>query len=83
LADETGEIEEQGEGIANDGCFVSIGQAEEGGSLEVTAGLGGIAGFGIALATQAQLPGIRANGQVARPTNLPAVGCVLREDKAD
>jgi hypothetical protein len=42
LADETGEIEKQGEGIANDGCFVSIGQAEEGGSLEVSAGLDSI-----------------------------------------
>ena len=83
FADETRQVEEQGEGIADDGSVVSVGEAEEGGALEVAAGLGGVAGLGITLAAHTQLPGIRADGQVTRQTDLTTVGCVLGECKAD
>ena len=83
LADETRQVAEQGKRVADDRRFVGVGQAEEGGAFEIVAGLGGVARFGIALATQAQLPGVGADGQVTRQADLAAVGSIFGECKAD
>ena len=83
FADKTRQVEEQGESVADDGRFVSVGETEEGGALEVAAGLGGIAGLGIALATEAQLPGVGVNRQVACQADLTAIGGVFGKCEAD
>ena len=66
LTDQAGEVEGQREGIADQGSLGGVGQAEPGRALEAAAGLAGVAGFGIALATDAQLPGGRTDRQVPR-----------------
>ena len=40
-------------------------EAEAGRALEAAAGLDGVAGFGVALATDAELPGVRADREIA------------------
>jgi hypothetical protein len=84
FADEAGEVKEQGEGVANDGSLVGVGETEEGSPLEVPAGLGSIARFGIALATHAQLPGVGVDGQVACQADLAAaIGGIFGECEFD
>lgn len=51
------QVEGQREGIADEHGLGGVGQAEPGRAFETAAGLAGIAGFGIALAAHAQLPG--------------------------
>jgi len=65
LEDETGKIGGESEGIANDHGFGRVGKAEPGGTFQVAVLLGGIAGFGIALAAHAELPEIGADLGIA------------------
>jgi len=65
LANQTSQVKGQRKGIADEGSLGGVGQAEPGGALETAAGLAGIAAFGIALASDAQLPGGRADLQIA------------------
>ena len=66
LANQTSQVKGQREGIADQGRLGGVGQAEPGRALETTALLTGIAGFGIALASDAQFPGGRTDRQVPR-----------------
>lgn len=63
--DQTGEVGGQGEGIRDEHGLGGVGDAEPGRAFEVAARLRGIAGFGIALATDAEFPGIRTDRDVA------------------
>ncbi len=67
--DQTGEVGSQGEGIGDEGGLGGVSDAEPGRAFEVAARLRGIAGFGIALAADAEFPGIRADGDIANQTN--------------
>lgn len=64
LADQAGEVEGQGEGVGDEHGLGGVLEAEPGRAFEVAAHLSGVAGFGIALATHAQLPGFGADWQV-------------------
>ena len=67
--DETCEIESQGEGIADGHGFGSVGQAKGPGAFEQSAGLDGIAGFGIGLSAGAQIPGLRTDLKITSQAN--------------
>ena len=62
---------------------MGVGQAEPGSALQVAACLGGIAGFGIALSAQAQLPGFGVYRQVPRQADLAAVGGSIGKGETD
>ena len=64
LADQAGEVEGQGEGVADEHGLSGIGEAEPGGAFEMAAHLQGVAGFGIGLAAHTQFPGVGADRQV-------------------
>jgi len=51
--DEAGQVEQEREGIAEQGGLGRIGEAEPGGSLQLVASLGGIAALGIGLSVDA------------------------------
>ena len=57
FTDETGQVEGQGKGIAEDGGLGGIRQAEERRAFELAAGLIGVAGFGVGETAETQVPG--------------------------
>lgn len=63
--DEASEVEEDGKGIADEGGLGGIVQAEVRRALEAEAGLVGIAGFGIGLSADAEMPEIRIDLDIA------------------
>jgi hypothetical protein len=63
--DEASEIEEAGKGISDEGGLGGIVQAEVRRALEAEAGLGGIAGFGIGLSADAEMPEVRIDLDIA------------------
>jgi hypothetical protein len=67
--DETCEVEEAGKGIADQGGLGRVIQAEVRRALEAEAGLGGIAGFGIRLSADAELPEIGTDLDIASEAN--------------
>ena len=73
FTDKAGEVEEQEEGITENGSFVSIGQAKPGSAFQVAAGLGCVAGFGVTLAAEAQFPGNGIDLHVTGQADLAAV----------
>jgi hypothetical protein len=83
LADEAGEVEEDGERIPDEGCFMSIGQAEPGRALQVAVRLGSIAGLGIALAAQTQLPGGGVHLKIPGQADLATVGGIFGESETN
>ena len=76
--DQTGEVGGQGEGIRDEHGLGGVGDAEPGRAFEVAARLRGIAGFGIALAADAEFPGIRIDGDIANQADR-----AVREIEAD
>ena len=64
--DQSGEIERQGKGVADEHGFGGVGQAESGRTFDVSASLGSIAALSIGLPADTQSPGIRTNLHVTR-----------------
>ena len=65
LADQAGEIEGQGKGVRDEHGFGGVVEAEPGGALDAAALLDGISALGVALASDAQLPGIGTDLEIA------------------
>jgi len=65
----TGKVCSQGEGVGDQDSLGSIVDAEPGRALDAAVLLSGVAGFGIGLAADAQLPGIGADLSVAGETD--------------
>lgn len=65
LRDQAGEIESQGEGVRDDHRFGGVVEAEPGGALDAAALLDGISALGVALTSDAQLPGIGTDLEIA------------------
>ena len=78
FADQASEIEGQGEGIGDEQGFGGVVEAEPGRTLDTAVLLNGVPAFGVALATNAQLPGIRTDLEVASQANT-----AIREAEAD
>ena len=66
FAHQTHEIESQRERVADQHGFGGIVQAKSRRAFELSAGLNGIAAFGIGLPAKAQLPIVGTDGQIAR-----------------
>ena len=80
--EQAGEIERQGESIADQHGFGGVGLAEGGGPFEVSTSLGGIAALGIGLPADMQLPGIGTDLHVRAKRMEPSgkVSVVVREN---
>jgi len=76
--DEASEVEENGKGIADEGGLGGIIYSEVRRTFEAEAGLGGIAGFGIGLSADAEMPEVRIDLDIASQAD----GAV-REGEAD
>lgn len=76
--DKASQVEHEGKGIAEQGGFGGVGEAEPGGTFQGSASLRGIAGLGIGLSADAQFPGSRADLRVACETD-----AAIRESQAD
>ena len=76
--DEAGQVEQEREGIAEQGGLGRIGEAEPGGALQLVASLGGIAALGIGLPADAQFPGVGADLHVTGEAD-----GAIRESQAD
>src|SRR5512137_925576 len=66
---EAGQVEHEGEGIAEQGGFGGVGETEPGRALQGSASLGSIARLGVGLSADAQFPGIRADLHIACETD--------------
>lgn len=69
FADQAGEIEGQGEGVGDEHGLGSVRQAKPGRALDAALHLNGISALGVGLATDAQLPGLRADLEIAGQAN--------------
>ena len=67
--DKARQVERQGQDITQEGGLGRIGQAETRNALELSAGLVGVAGFGIGEPSETQIPAGGANPQVTRQAN--------------
>jgi hypothetical protein len=76
--DEASEVEEAGKGIADEGGLGGIIYAEVRRAFKAEAGLGGIAGFGVGLSADAEMPEVRIDLDIASQAD----GAV-REGEAD
>jgi hypothetical protein len=70
LTEETDEVAGTGEKVGQERGFGRVGFAKPGGAFDASAGLAGVAAFGVAEAPQAQNPGRRANFEIAGQTNI-------------
>lgn len=78
LENETGEIESDRKGVADDGGFGGVFKTEPGGALELTVGEGSITRLGIGLAADAQFPGRRIRRKITSEAD-----AAIRQSKTD
>lgn len=64
FADKAGNVESAGQDVGQERGLGGVGKTEPGRTFHAVTGLVGVAALGIALATQAQFPGGRADQQV-------------------
>jgi len=75
--DEAGEVEENGKGISDEKwALAELFISEVRGAFKAEAGLGGIAGFGVGLSADAEMPEIRIDLDIARARRMEPSGRV-------